>query len=231
MERIELKAQTRTVFGKKTKRLRSSGIIPVVLYGPRTESLSLEVPERDLHHVLGRAGTNRLISLWLEDAAEPRMILARDVQRDAITHALLHADFYEVVMTEKITGEIPIVLVGESPAVAKKAGLLVRGLDSLEVHCLPEQLDESIEVDISVLQERDQAILVKDLTLGGDIDVLSNPEDVVVQVLAVREEVVEEILAEEEEAEVEVVRPLREAEEEPTRAEKLEAEEEETEAE
>ncbi|HJX39325.1 MAG TPA: 50S ribosomal protein L25 [Anaerolineae bacterium] len=227
MEQIELKAQTRTVFGKKTKRLRNSGSIPMALCGPKTDALSLQAPERELHRVLDRAGTNRLISLWVDDAEEARMTLAREVQRDSITHALLHVDFYEVVMTEKLTAEIPIVLVGESPAVTRKIGVLVRSLDSLEVHCLPDQLEESIEVDISVLTERDQAILVRDLDVGADIEVLSNPEEVVVQVLAVREEVIEEIL-EEVEAEVEVVRPAREAEEKVTRAEQPEAGEEET---
>ncbi|MDH4208835.1 MAG: 50S ribosomal protein L25 [Anaerolineae bacterium] len=230
MEQIELKAQTRTVFGAKTKLLRGSGMIPMVLYGPKTDALSLQAAERELHRVLDRAGTNRLISLWVDDAGEPRLTLAREVQRDSITHALLHVDFYEVVMTEKITGEIPIILVGESPAAAKRIGLLVRGLDALEVHCLPGQLEESIEVDVSVLTERDQAILVRDLDIGAEIEVLSNPEEVVVQVLAVREEVVEEVL-EEVEAEVEVVRPARVAEERVSPAEQPEAKEEETEEE
>jgi large subunit ribosomal protein L25 len=230
MEQLELKAQTRTVFGSKTKRLRSSGITPMILYGPKTDNLPLQAAERELHGVLDEAGTNRLISLWVDDAGEPRLTLARDVQRDSITHALLHVDFYEVVMTEKITAEIPILLVGESPAVERKIGLLVRGLDSLEVHCLPGQLDESIEVDVSVLTERDQAILVRDLDVGPEIEVLSNPEEVVAQVLSVREEVIEEV-PEEVEAEVEVVRPEREAEQKVRPAEEREAEQEGTEEE
>lgn len=232
MQQIELRAEGRELLGKKTKRLRSSGIIPMILYGPKTESLPLQVAERELSLVLATAGTNRLIRLWLDAAKEPRVVLIRDVQRDSITQSVLHVDLYEVVMTERITAQIPINLIGESPAVARKGGLLVRGLDSLEVHCLPGQLEEAIEVDLSVLEEVDDVILVKDLDVGEGIEVLSNPDEVVAQVLTVREEVVEEILKVEAEVpEVEVLRPAREVEEELPEAELSEVEEEEAEAE
>ena len=217
MDEIELKAQTRTVFGKKTKHLRTSGLIPATLYGPRTEAQSLQIPSTDLSSVLQRAGTNRLISLWIDKAAKPRRILARDVQRDVTSHALLHVDLYEVILTEKITAEIPIMLIGEAPVVVKKEGLLVRGMDSVQVHCLPDRLGEAIEVDVSILEETDQAILVKDLILGEDIEVLANPEEVVVTALPLREEIIEEPEVEEElvPGEVEVITEAIEGEEAP----------------
>jgi large subunit ribosomal protein L25 len=201
MEQLELKAQARTLFGKKTKRLRREGLIPAILYGPRTDAVSLQVPERELSSVLDEAGTNRLINLLVDDEKKPRMIVARDVQRDIITQSLIHVDLYEVVMTEKITADVPITLVGEAPGVAKKQGLLVRGVDSVQIHCLPDHLIHQIEVDISVLEEKDQAILVEDLVVGEDIEILTNPEEVVAQILTVREPVVEA----EVEEEVEVV--------------------------
>jgi len=236
MEQIELRAQSRTVFGKKTRALRRSGIVPATLYGPRTEALSLQMAAKELNAVLHQAGTNRLISLRIDDAGKPRMILARDVQRDVITQSLLHVDLYEVVMTEKITAEIPITLIGEAPAVINKEGLLVRGIDSLHVHCLPDQLSEAIEVDLSVLEVQDQAILVKDLIVGQDIEILTSPDEVVVKVLALREEVLEPLEElEAEPAEVEVITEAREIEGEPERvvkeAEPAEDEEEETETE
>jgi large subunit ribosomal protein L25 len=235
MEQIELRAQSRTVFGKKTKALRRSGIVPATLYGPRTEALSLQMAAKEISTVLDQAGTNRLISLRIDDAGKPRMILARDVQRDVVTQSLLHVDLYEVVMTEKITAEIPITLIGEAPAVINKEGLLVRGIDSLEVHCLPDQLSEAIEVDLSVLEVQDQAIFVKDLIVGQDIEILTSPDEVVVKVLALREEVLEEVEElEAEPAEVEVITEAR-VEGEPERvveeAEPAEDEEEETETE
>lgn len=203
MEQIELRVQNRSLVGKKTKRLRRSGLIPAILYGPRTEPISLQVKERDLRLALNRAGTNHLIVLTLDEADEPRMTLAREVQRDVVTHSLLHVDFYEVVMTEKITADIPVTLVGESPIVARNAGLLVRGIDSVQVQCLPSQLLESIVVDVSVLEEIEQAVLVEGLEVDEFIEILTNPEEVLVKVLPLRlEELVEE---EVEAAEVEVI--------------------------
>lgn len=203
MEQIELRAQKRSLVGKKTKRLRRSGLIPAILYGPRTEPSPLQVKERDLRLALDRAGMNHLIVLTLDEADEPRMTLAREVQRDVVTHSLLHVDFYEVVMTEKITADIPITLVGESPIVAQNAGLLVRGIDSVQVQCLPSQLLGSIVVDVSVLEELEQAVLVEDLEVDEFIEILTNPEEVLVKVLPLRlEELVEE---EVEAAEVEVI--------------------------
>jgi len=203
MEQIELRVQKRSLVGKKTKRLRRSGLIPAILYGPRTEPSPLQVKERDLRLALDRAGTNHLIVLTLDEADEPRMTLAREVQRDVVTHSLLHVDFYEVVMTEKITADIPVTLVGESPIVARNAGLLVRGIDSVQVQCLPSQLLESIVVDVSVLEELEEAVLVEDLEVDEFIEILTNPEEVLVKVLPLRlEELVEE---EVEAAEVEVI--------------------------
>lgn len=203
MEQIELRVHKRSLVGKKTKRLRRSGLIPAILYGPRTEPSPLQVKERDLRLALDRAGMNHLIVLTLDEADEPRMTLAREVQRDVVTHSLLHVDFYEVVMTEKITADIPITLVGESPIVAQNAGLLVRGIDSVQVQCLPSQLLGSIVVDVSVLEELEQAVLVEDLEVDEFIEILTNPEEVLVKVLPLRlEELVEE---EVEAAEVEVI--------------------------
>lgn len=216
MEQIELRAESRDVFGKKTKRLRRSGLIPATLYGPRTEPVSLQVRERDLRSVLDRAGTHQLISLRIDQADRPRMTLAREIQRDVITHSLLHVDLYEVVMTERITAETPLTLVGEAPAVAMKAGLLVRGLDSVQVQCLPSELPEYIDVDVRVLEEKDQAILVKDLVVDEAIEILTNPEEVIVKVLPIKEMVVEEVVEEEvEPVEVEVIDAAKEREEEP----------------
>ena len=236
MEQIELRAESRDVFGKKTKRLRRSGLIPATLYGPRTEPVSLQVRERDLRSVLDRAGTHQLISLRIDQADRPRMTLAREIQRDVITHSLLHVDLYEVVMTERITAETPLTLVGEAPAVAMKAGLLVRGLDSVQVQCLPSELPEYIDVDVRVLEEKDQAILVKDLVVDEAIEILTNPEEVIVKVLPIKEMVVEEVVEEEvEPVEVEVIAAAKEREEEPEEvleeAERPEGEEPEGEAE
>ena len=195
--------------------------------------MSLQVPARDLRAVLSSAGTNRLINLWVDDGDKPRLTLAREVQRDVTTQAMLHVDLYEVVMTERITGEVPLTLVGVAPVVGRKEGLLVRGLDSLQVHCLPDRLGDAIEVDLSILERTDQAILVRDLVVDEDIEILTNADEVVVQVLPVREEIL--VVEEEvEPGEVEVITEARGIDQEPHRvvekAEPVDAEEQQAEA-
>ncbi|HAL61098.1 MAG TPA: 50S ribosomal protein L25 [Chloroflexi bacterium] len=212
MEEIELKAQKREVIGKQVKQLRRQGIVPAILYGHRTEPLPLQIEERSLRRVLERVGSHHLITLRVGDDKEPRMTLAREVQLDPITHALLHVDFYEVVMTEKITTEVPLVFIGQSPVMEQREGVLVRGLDSVEVECLPSNLIESIEVNLEDLVEIDQAILVGDLTVGADMEILTDKEEVVAQILPLRavEEVVEEVVP----SEVEIISREREEVEE-----------------
>lgn len=204
MEEIILQAELRTVTGKAVKQLRRNGYVPAVVYGHRTEPVNLQVPERALRQALREAGTNRLITLNVAGLEEPKRVLVRELQRDVISRAMLHVDFYEVVMTERITAEVPIVLVGESPLVKSGQGLLFQGLDSIEIECLPGDLPPHVEVNLAELTALDQAILVRDLKLGEAIEILTDPDEVVVKILPPEREEVEEV-AVEEMPEVEVV--------------------------
>jgi len=206
MEEIVLNAELRTVTGKAVKQLRRNGYVPAVVYGHRTEPMNLQVPERAFRQVLREAGTNRLITLNVAGLEEPKRVLVRELQRDVISRAMLHVDFYEVVMTEKITADVPIVLVGESPLVKSGQGLLFQGLDAIEIECLPGDLPPHVEVNLTELTSFDQAILVRDLKLGEAIEVLTDPDEVVVKILPPEKEEVEEVAAAPEEMpEVEVV--------------------------
>ena len=203
MEQIELKMQKRTVLGKKVKSLRREGFIPAVLYGHETEPVSLQVEERELNRILTQAGEHRLIALKIGRSQKPQMALTRDVQWDVITGRLLHVDFYAVVMTEKITTEVPLVLVGRAPAAERAEVILLQNLDELEIECLPGDLIEAIEVDVSELKEVDQAIYVKDLRVPSTVDVLTDAEELVVKEdWAAPEEVVEVVPVAPEEVEV-----------------------------
>jgi large subunit ribosomal protein L25 len=205
MEQILLNAEPRTIKGKKVKDLRRQGYVPAVMYGHRTEPVSLQVTERELRQVLREAGSSRLITLSVAGTAEPRMVLVRDLQRDSINHAVLHVDLYEVIMTEKLTAEVPIVLMGEAHPVKAAEGLLFHGLDSIEVECLPGDLPENIQIDLSQLTTIGQAILVRDLKVGEGIEILTERDEVVVKILPLEEEVIEEVAAPEVAPEVEVV--------------------------
>jgi len=194
MEEIMLDAERRHITGKRVKYLRSEGYVPAVVYGHRIEPINLKLTERALRQALTEAGGNRLIALKIKGIKNPKYVLAREWQRDAISHAMLHIDFYEVVMTEKVKTQLPVVLIGEPPPVKDGEGLLFQGLDTIEIECLPRDLPPRIEVNVEGLIAIDQAILVRDLKLSDTVEILSGPEEIVVKILPpVKEEVEEEV--------------------------------------
>jgi large subunit ribosomal protein L25 len=218
MEQIELKAEPRTLTGRQVKRLRAEGYVPAVVYGSQVETAPIQVEGKTLHRVLAKAGGNTLISLQI-GKKKPVLTLAREIQRDIIRHHILHVDFYQVIMTEKITAEIPLVLTGEAPAV-EEGGILVHGLNTVEVQCLPADLPSALEVDLSSLAEFNDLVAVTDLQVPSSVTILSDPESVIARIEAPRiVEEEEEVLEEEVEvsAEPELVgkaEPEEEAEEE-----------------
>jgi len=206
MDKIELKVAKRDILGKKVKHLRRQGITPVHLFGHGIDSLALQCDTGELERVLGQAGQTRLIDLKLAKEKKPRTAVVREFDRDWRKRQLLHVDFYQVKMEEKIKLEVPVVLIGEAPALKSKTNMLEHELGTLTVECLPAKIPTGIEVDISSLAEPDQAIRVKDVTLDKDITVLNNPELVVVKISfrpveKVEEKVVEELVEVAEEAE------------------------------
>jgi large subunit ribosomal protein L25 len=224
MEQFELRAEKRTIIGRRVKGLRREGVVPAVLYGPKTEPIPIQCGERELQRILARAGGTNLISLKIGRARKPKMALAREVQRDVITNEVYHVDFYQVVMTEKVHAEVNITLTGEPPAVQQKEFMLLQGTDSVEIECLPGDLIHSIEVDLSSL-EIDDAIYVKDLQVPDNITILTDGEELVAKVQHLRveeEEEVEEEVLEMAPEEVEVIAKGTEVEEEAEPAEETE---------
>ena len=194
MEQIELRTQKRKMLGKKVKNLRREGLVPAVLYGHKTDSVPLQVEERELNRILTQAGGHRLIALKIGRARKRQMALAREVQWDVISRKPIHVDFYAVIMTEKVTIEVPLVFIGEAPAVAQAGAILLQGLDEVEIECLPGDLVEAIEVDVTELVEMDQTIYVKDLRVPPALDVLTDAEGIVARVAWAAAEEVEEVV-------------------------------------
>ena len=206
MDKIELKATNREILGKKVKHLRRRGITPVHVFGHGIESLALQCDTSELDRVLGQAGQTRLITLKLAKEKKPRTVVVREYDRDWRRGELVHVDFYQVRMEEKIRLEIPVVLVGEAPALKAKTNMLEHELGTLTIECLPAKIPNSVEIDISALTELDQAIRVKDVTLDKDVTILNNPDLVVAKISPrpvekIEEKVVEEAVAAEAEAE------------------------------
>jgi len=189
------------VLGKKTRFLRRQGITPAHLYGHDITSMALQCDTDALQDLVAHAGRTRLVNLEV-DSEKPRTVFIREIQRDTISRELLHVDFYQVKRTEKIAVDVPIVIVGEAPAMKFKGRMIVHGINSLSVECLPTDVPPQIEVDITQLEEVEQAINVKDIVLDSGITVHEDPEQLVVKVseVAVKEEV-EEVPEVEEEAE------------------------------
>jgi len=198
MKQIELEAAHREILGKKVRHLRRQDITPVHLFGRNVESMALQCDTAVLQRVLVQAGKTGLISLKLDTAKKPRNVLVREVQRDPPTGRLLHVDFYQVKITEKIKVDVPIVLVGEAPALKLKDNMLIQELDSLSIECFPDKIPASIKLDISSLTEAEQAIRVRDITLDEEVTIShDDPGLIVAKISAARiEKVEEEVVAE-----------------------------------
>ena len=196
---LTLKSTKRDILGKKTRFLRRQGIIPTHLFGHNIKSLALQCDSAELQHIIAQAGTTRLINLEIDDDKKPRSVFIREIQQDAITNKLLHVDFYQVKMTEKIKVDVPIVLVGEAPAIKVKGRTLMQPLTSLSIECLPDKIPPVIEVDLSPLEGLEQSIRVEDITLSPDITLLTAPEQMVIKVSEVFVEEEEVAVAEAEE--------------------------------
>ena len=189
MKRHELEVTKREITGKKVRFLRRQGLMPANIYGHGIDSTPINVDTRSLKHLLTHAGKTDLISLKIDSGQEPVRALVREVQRNPMTDELLHVDFYQVSMTEKIKAEVPIVFVGEAPVLKKiKNSTLLHLIDSLDIEALPDDLPHSLEVDVSHLEELDHSIHVKDIPLGKGITLLSDPEQMVVKVAEARKE-------------------------------------------
>jgi len=182
MEGLALKATTRDILGKKTRFLRRQGITPAHLFGHNLKSLALQCDTAELKSIIAQAGTTTLFDLKIDAEKHPRKVLIREIQNDALSQQILHIDFYQIIMTEKIKVEVPIVLVAEAPAMRVKGRLLMQNLTSLSIECSPNKLPPEVKVDLSPLEEVGQAIHVKDLAIDPDIIITSDPDQLIVKI-------------------------------------------------
>lgn len=216
MNREELKVSRRDILGKKVRFLRREGLTPVNLYGPNIESIPLQAETPFLKRLIAKAGRNALITLKVNGAKKPRVVMVRDIQRDPLNDELLHVGFFQVEMTHRVRAEVPLLFLGEAPAARSSHAMLIQNLTSLQVEALPADLPHDIEVDLSVLEEIDRAIHVRDIVVDEAVEVLTDPDQLVARVMESKVEKLVEEIAEEavevEEAEVEDEAPPGEAE-------------------
>lgn len=202
MDILELKAKKREVRGKKVKYLRREGKVPAVIYGRHLEAIPIELNAREVSHILPRLTSSSLLVIDLE--GEKHTTLIRERQHDVIKGDILHLDFQALSMKEKLRTAVSLELVGETPLITEKLAELVRGVEELEVECLPQDLPERILVDISSLEKIGDEIFVRDLQVPEGVEVLTSQDEMVVLVVPVaiaaeeEEEIVEEVVVGEE---------------------------------
>jgi large subunit ribosomal protein L25 len=203
LELIELKTNIRTTVGNgPARRLREAGQIPAVLYGPKTESVLLSVNKNDLDMALKKGRSGQIIlNLVVQNDGETytRPAMIKELQVHPVSRNYLHIDFYEIDMDRKITVGIPIVTVGSSVGV-ERGGVLQIIRRELEVQCLPFEVPESIQIDITDLDMGD-SVHLEDISLDGDVEFMGESNLTVVTVLSPKLE--EEPEEEEEELEEE----------------------------
>ena len=193
MEKYILDADKRVVIGKKVKGLRREGKLPAVIYGQEIEPMPITLNTKQVHQVLKVVGANTLISIKV--GKDEFLTLVREIQREVIMRDLLHMDFQAVSLEETITTFLPVVMVGESPAVTELEGLLILSMDELQIEAKAKDLPDTISVDVSGLVEIGDNILVKDLVITGDVKILDDPDGLVVVATAptLMDEIVDEV--------------------------------------
>jgi large subunit ribosomal protein L25 len=218
VNQLELSVAPRSVLGKRVRALRRGGLTPANVYGHRVESRALQVDTVTLARTLRALERNAILSLHIEGEKAPRPVMVRDIQRNAVTDRILHVDFYQVSLTEKMRADVPLLLTGKAPAVDDFGGILLQSLDSISVEALPADMPSHVEVDISVLSELDSSLHVKDLVLDPKLHLMTDLDVVIARVASPRTGV-EAAIAEEEAAAAEEREEAAAVEEEAAAAE------------
>jgi len=190
-EKHEIKAQIRTLLGKKVKKIRKEGFIPATIYAKGMESISIQIDSKEFTKLFSEVGESAVVELLVDEVKYP--VLFKNPQYDPITGDYIHIDCHKVNLKEKIKASIAVELIGESDAV-KAGNILVEVTDEIEVEALPNDLPENFTIDLATLTEVDQMITVADLKVDkSKVEILTPEDTVIVKIEAPRvEEVVEE---------------------------------------
>ncbi len=200
MTDFKFEAKIRNSTAKKS---RQNGFIPAVIYGKKFANLNIELPAIDFSRVFKSAGTSNLINLVL-DNNDKLKVLVQDIQFHPVTNNIEHVDLFKVDMKEKIKTDIPLEFIGDNSLIIEQEGTLITNKDSVEVECLPSDLVDHLDIDISAITDWDMNIKVSDIIAPSGIEILDDPEEVIAliqqprseeELEALNEEVVEDVEA------------------------------------
>ena len=171
---------------EKIDAIRSSGKIPAVFYGRKEESTSISISRKEFEKLWRAAGESTVISL--EGVGEAKQALIHEVALDPVSDTPLHVDFYVVEKGAKVQTAVPLVFIGEAPAVKSLGGTLVKVMHEVEVEALPKDLPHELTVDISTLETFDSNIAIKDIAVPEGVVLMADPDETVVAVSEPKEE-------------------------------------------
>src|SRR5216683_590261 len=188
---MQLNASTRELLGKRTRRLHRQGKLAAVVYGHNTKPTALVLDRLEFQKVFLKSGRTHLVDL-LVDSGRTEKVLVREIQTHPRRLGPIHVDFYAVSLEEKITVEVPIHLTGESAAVKRGDADILQPIHALRVECLPTDIPEAFEVDLTPLEEIDSEVRVSDISVPKGVTVLIDADELVVKIVHKRELKVEE---------------------------------------
>lgn len=185
---LQLDCEIRTIFGKKNRALRKSSFIPGVIYGEGQEPIHITLPYKTFLETFKKAGETTIIECKVDKKTIPTLI--SDVSVHSVKETILHVDFRKVNLKKKVETRVPVVVVGESPAV-KAGGVFLQQMQEVFVEALPQNIPHEISIDIAQITEVGQEIMISDLPKSDIYEITDDMTRVVVSVVAHREESVE----------------------------------------
>ena len=188
---MQLKASIRQPMGKRSRRLLREGKVPAVVYGHETQATPITLDRLEFQKVFVKSGRTHLVDLVL-DGDRTAKVLVREIQTHPRRPGPIHVDFYQVNLQEKIEVEVPVHLVGESAPVKQGDGDILQPMHAIRVECLPSDIPEAFEVDLTPLDEIEAEVRVRELKVPAGVTVLEDPEELVVKIVHKRELKVEE---------------------------------------
>lgn len=195
-----LELEPRDLLGKKVETLRKSGLLPVHMYGPDIDSLSLQGDLKLLARLVLEVGTNIPVSVTVKGSDNVNMCFVREIQRHPVTENILHVDFLRVDTSKAVRAEVPIILEGLAPA-SQRGGTLMQPLQNLIIEALPMDIPVSLEISVAELDDFEKSLYVSDLLIPENITLISSSDDLIARVAPPRIEE-EEIVASTEEDEM-----------------------------
>ncbi len=195
-----LELEPRDLLGKKVETLRKSGLLPVHMYGPDIDSLSLQGDLKLLARLVLEVGTNIPVSVTVKGSDNVNMCFVREIQRHPVTENILHVDFLRVDTSKAVRAEVPIILEGLAPA-SQRGGTLMQPLQNLIIEALPMDIPVSLEISVVGLDDFEKSLYVSDLSIPENITLISSSDDLIARVVPPRIEE-EEVVASTEEVEM-----------------------------